>query len=88
MKITGNMYHIIKDAQPFLAIKAYVKPIEKDKNGAIAIIRVTPQMINFPFFDRPLLKNMAAAKPASITDIEKKIAAIPRITTSFYIFPL
>lgn len=88
MKMTGNMYHIIKAVKPLLTIKANVKPIEKDKNGAIATIRVTPHMINFPLFVRPLLKNIAAAKPASINDIEKKIAAIPHNTTNFYIFPI
>ena len=56
MKIKGNKYHIINAAQPFLTIIAYVKPIEKDRNGAIATIVVMPQIIYFLFFDFPSLK--------------------------------
>ena len=76
---------MIKAAQPLLTIKAYVNPIEIDKNGAMATIRVIPQMMYFLFFVFPLLKNTAAAKPANTIDIAKKIAAIsdlPSILTS------
>ena len=78
---------MIKAAQPLLTIKAYVKLIEKDKNGAIATIRVIPQMMYFLFFVFPLLKNTAAAKPANTIDIAKKIDAIsylPSILTSLF----
>ena len=68
MKINGNKYHIIKAAQPFLTIIAYVKPIEKEKNGAIANIVVIPQIIYFLFSDFPLLNWYASTEPSIAMD--------------------
>ena len=76
MKMIGNRYHIMRDPQSFTTIRVYVKLIEKDKKGAIATIRVIPQMMYFLFFVFPLLKNNATAKPTNTIDIAKKIASI------------